>query len=83
MYKYAENKQSYSLTVSEFYEAHCNLGIYKQFGIQQDKFENILRYLQEDKNKLLKTDIVADLDNIHLSDDITSDNILEIIKNEI
>ena len=52
--------------------------IYKLFGISKDKLERILRGLQEDKEQILRVDLVADLDNIYLRDDLSSLDIVKI-----
>jgi len=80
LYKYAENKKRYDFTVSEFYNEGCDGGPYKLFGVSRDKFENILRWVQENKNEIVSVDLVAGLDNIRLRDDITSLNVLEMIE---
>lgn len=79
LYKYAENKKRHYFTVSEFYKEDCDGGPYKLFGISKEIFENTLRGVQENKNKLVRVDLVAGLDNIRLRDDIASLDVLEMI----
>lgn len=71
LYRYAISKNKYNLTVSEFYrEDNKDGGPYIIFGISKSSLENILRGLQENMKDLIRVDIVADLDNIYLSDSI-------------
>ena len=78
LYKLAEDKKRYDFTVSDFYEDSCGGGPYKLFGISRGKLEDILRYLQEEKNQTVRVDLAADLDNVFLREDITSMDILKI-----
>ena len=71
LYRYAIHKNQYHLTVSEFYQKENNYGgPYVIFGISRPALENLLRGLQETYGDLIKVDIVADLDNIYLSENI-------------
>lgn len=79
LYKLAEDKKRYDFTVSDFYEDSCEGGPYKLFGISREKLEDILRYLQEEKNQTVRVDLAADLDNVFLREDITSMDILKIL----
>lgn len=77
LYKAAEHIGRRDFTVSELYRKDFEGGPYKLFGISRDKLERILKGLQEDRNQILRVDLVADLDNIYLRDDLTS---LDIVK---
>ena len=79
LYCYAEQQQRYDLIVSEFYEEQCQKGHYKLFGISKEVFENTLRFLQEERNQVVRVDLQADLENIFLRDDIKSTDILTMI----
>ncbi|MDD4437039.1 MAG: phosphoadenosine phosphosulfate reductase family protein [Tissierellia bacterium] len=79
LYRYAENRKRYSLTVSEFYEEKQTEGIYRQFGVSKERFETLLRTLKEDKNRVLNADLNMGLDNINLREDITSMDILTLL----
>lgn len=79
LYKYAEHKKRYNFTVSEIYRKECDGGPYKQFGISKEKFENILRGLQENRNQIVKVDLTANLDNIFLREDVTSIEVLKLL----
>ncbi|MCM8783059.1 MAG: phosphoadenosine phosphosulfate reductase family protein [Candidatus Omnitrophica bacterium] len=71
LYRYAIAKNKYRFTVSELYrEDNKDGGPYLIFGISRPALENILRWLQENKRDLIRVDLVADLDNIHLCEDI-------------
>jgi phosphoadenosine phosphosulfate reductase len=82
IYRYAISKNKFNLTVSEFYrEDNKDGGPYLIFGISRPALENILRGLQENIKDLIKVDIIADLDNIYLSDSIKDyAQILDYIK---
>jgi 3'-phosphoadenosine 5'-phosphosulfate sulfotransferase (PAPS reductase)/FAD synthetase/ferredoxin len=79
LYRYAESKKRYALTVSELYDAKQTEGIYRQFGISRERFESILRTLKEDKNRVLNADLNMGLDNINLREDLSSMDILEML----
>jgi 3'-phosphoadenosine 5'-phosphosulfate sulfotransferase (PAPS reductase)/FAD synthetase/ferredoxin len=76
LYRYAESKKRYALTVSEFYDNKQTEGIYRQFGVSRERFETILRTLKEDKNRVLNADLNMGLDNINLREDLTAMDIL-------
>ena len=83
LYKYSEAKKRYDFTVSEFYKDSCDGGPYKLFGISREKFENVLRWAQENKNEMVQVDLTAGLDNIRLREDIDSKKILSmVVENE-
>ncbi len=71
------------LTVSEVYDSRFDGGPYKLFGIPRSKLERVLRRLQEDPERILKIDLVSDLDNIFLRDDLDSLQILRIAEARI
>lgn len=79
LYRYAESKKRYALTVSELYDEKQTEGIYRQFGISREHFETILRTLKEDKNRVLNADLNMGLDNINLREDLSSIEILEML----
>ena len=79
LYRYAENKKRYALTVSELYDTKHTEGIYRQFGVSRERFETLLRTLKEDKNRVLNADLNMGLDNINLREDLSSMNILEML----
>lgn len=79
LYRYAESKKRYALTVSEFYANKQTEGIFRQFGVSRERFETILRTLKEDKNRVLNADLNMGLDNINLREDLTAMDILTIL----
>ncbi|MDD4684801.1 MAG: phosphoadenosine phosphosulfate reductase family protein [Bacteroidales bacterium] len=79
LYKYAEKKNRYNLTVSELYKEDQKEGIYRQFGVSREVFEKHLRTLKEEKNRVLNADLNMGLDNINLRDDISSIDILKLL----
>lgn len=83
LYRYAESKNRRDLTISELYRDEQKEGPYRLFGISKGKLENILRYLQENKNGILKVDLVKGLDNIHLREDLNHIDVLELLSEEI
>lgn len=79
LYRYAEKTGRYSLTVSEFYNPDQKDGIVRQFGIGREPFEQILRSLEIDSNHVLRSDLKMGLDNITLRDDLTSEDIINLM----
>lgn len=75
LYRFAQDKGRYALTVSEFYQEDQKEGPYRLFGISREKFEHTLRWLQENKGEIVRVDLTADLDNIHLREDLTYEQI--------
>ena len=79
LYRYAESKKRYALTVSELYDTKQTEGVYRQFGVPRERFETILRTLKEDQNRVLNADLNMGLDNINLREDLTSIDILKML----
>lgn len=79
LYRYAEKTGRYSLTVSEFYAPEQTDGIVKQFGIERESFEQILRSLEQDANHVLRAELKMGLDNIILREDLKSDDIINLM----
>lgn len=79
IFRYAESKDTKSLTVSEFYAENQDEGIYRQFGIERPSFERILRTLQEERNHVLNVQLNLGLDNINLREDISSADIIKMM----
>lgn len=79
LYRYANSKNRYNLTVSELYAPEQKQGIYREFGVSKERFQNILRTLQENKNGIVKVDLVMGLDNISLREDLTYAEVLKLL----
>jgi 3'-phosphoadenosine 5'-phosphosulfate sulfotransferase (PAPS reductase)/FAD synthetase/ferredoxin len=79
LFKYAEKNNRYLMTVSEFYNEEQAEGIYRQFGISREVFEQNLRTLEQDKNHVLRAELKMGLDNIVLREDLTSLDILKLL----
>jgi phosphoadenosine phosphosulfate reductase len=79
LYRYANSKNRYNLTVAEFYAPEQKQGIYKEFGLSKDRFQNILRTLQENKHGIVRVDLVMGLDNISLREDLTYTEVLILL----
>lgn len=79
LYRYAEKNGRYSLTVSEFYNPDQTEGIVRQFGIEREDFEQILRSLEQEQNQVLRAELKMGLDNINLREDLTSGDIIKLM----
>lgn len=78
LYKLAENTSRRNFTITELFNEETRGGPYKIFGLPQEELEKTLRGLQERKERTLNVELAADLDNIHLRDDLTPKDILKI-----
>lgn len=83
LYKVAETIGRTDFTVSELYDENFNGGPYKLFGISRDKIERILLGLQADNEQILRVDLKADLDNIFLRRDLSSEEIIKIMSERV
>lgn len=79
LYKYAEETNSKSLRVSEFYATECLHGPYKEFGISKLVFEKALRTLNSMSNRVLVAELNMGLDHITLRDDLNSLSVLRLL----
>jgi 3'-phosphoadenosine 5'-phosphosulfate sulfotransferase (PAPS reductase)/FAD synthetase/ferredoxin len=79
LYRYAKENDRYNFTVSELYDEKQTRGIYKEFGLSKERFENILRGLQENKYKIVQVDLQMGLDNISLREDLTPLSVLNLL----
>lgn len=72
LYRYAIKRGYYDLTVHELYDEANKMygGPYVIFGIERQSLVRLLRGMQEQYKGLITVDLVADLDNIHLSSSI-------------
>jgi phosphoadenosine phosphosulfate reductase len=79
LYRYAESKKRYALTVSELYDTKQSEGIYRQFGVSREELESVLRVLKAENNRVLDANLNMGLDNINLREDLTSMDILKML----
>jgi len=79
LYRYSQYKNRFNFRVSEFYEQDQKMGIYREFGLTKEKFQNLLRTLQENKNGIVQVDLVMGLDNISLREDLTYQEVIKLI----
>ena len=79
LYKYAEAKNVRSIRVKDLYSEDNLCGIYKEFGIPKSDFEGILRSLNSDANRIITAELNMGLDNITLRDDISSEDVLDLM----
>lgn len=79
LYRYAERHGRYSFTMSELYNPDQKEGIVRQFGIERESLEQILRSLEQDINQVLRSELKMGLDNIILREDLTSEDIIRLL----
>jgi len=77
LYKLSSIYRRKDFTVSELYYKNFQGGPYRLFGTSRETVENILRTLQEEKDYLVRADLVADLDNIFLNENLNEIDILK------
>jgi phosphoadenosine phosphosulfate reductase len=81
LYRYAEITERYNLTVSELYENTAPEGPYKVFGIDRKTLEQVLPGLAEAvSSSWIRVELVADLDNISLSPEKSSKEVITLYK---
>ena len=79
LYRYAESKKRYTLTVSELYDVQQTECIYRQFGVSREELESILRVLTLETNRVIEANLNMGLDNINLREDLTSLDVLRLL----
>lgn len=79
-YKVKDDKSRNDFTVSELYDENFEGGPYKLFGISQSLLERTLRGLKQSNEDIIKADLVADLDNIFLTDNIQTNDLIKFKK---
>ena len=82
LYRYAEVKGIKSIRLSDLFSYENKQGVFREFGISKSAIEYLLRTLNSDKNRLVVAELNMGLDNITLRDDITSLDVLKLIKDE-
>lgn len=79
IYRFADNLGIKNLRVSDFYNNECQNGPLQLFGISRTRFEKSLRELNSDSKRVLIAELSMGLDHITLRDDISSENIVNIL----
>ena len=80
LFKLSEKKSRTDFTVSELYDEKIEGGPFKLFGVSQEKLEKILRGLEQSNLDVLNVNLAADLENIFLNEDISSEDIIRFKK---
>ena len=83
LYKLKEIKSRKDFTVTELYDENFEGGPYKIFGISESQLERILRGLQQSQDKIINVNLAADLDNLFLKDEIDTEDIIALKKQDI
>jgi len=78
IYRYAELKGRYELTLNELFEPSLEEGPYVLFGVDRESMRRLLRALSTAYPLLVRTDLVKDLDNIYIDSKVSS---LEVLAN--
>lgn len=79
IYRFADRIGTKSLRVSDFYDEDADCSTSKIFGLSQATFEKGLRSLNSEKNRVLIAELSMGLQHITLRDDLSSNNIVEIM----
>lgn len=74
LYKNAEINNMYELTVSDLYDRGY-MGVYNVFNMKKEIFLNALRGLTS--TEILSADLLGGLENIHLFNEFTAEDVLE------
>lgn len=72
IYKYSEQHNSKTLTISDFYREDVQEGIYVEFAIPKEYTKKSLRSLNSADNRVLIAELNMGLESITLRDDLTS-----------
>lgn len=85
LYVWAENTGRYTFTLSQMAEARNNpdtkgVDPVSIFGLNPDNFKNILQEIAIQFDKYLRVTFVADLDNVTLTPEVSSLDVLDLIK---
>ena len=71
LFKYAEAKGVRALRIADLFAADNDKGAYREFGIVRTTFEQLLRSLNSDENRVLVAELNMGLDSITLKDGLT------------
>ena len=80
IYKYAERKNILSLRVSDFYSTEATGGPAKEFAISRSAFEQNLRALNSNNDRVLVAELNMGLDSITLREDLTALSCIKVLK---
>ena len=80
LYRYAEDKDSYNLTVSGLL-GETESGPHALFGIDETTFTRCLRQIASDHSAFLSVELVKGLDNINLNPERASEDVLALALN--
>lgn len=76
IYKYAQKRNIRIVRVSDFYKDDISFGPYKEFGIPRVAFEDVLRTLNSNRDRVLIAELNMGLDNITLREDLNPISVL-------
>ena len=79
IYKYAERKNILSLRVSDFYSTEATGGPAKEFAISRSAFEQNLRALNSNNDRVLVAELNMGLDSITLREDLTALSCIKVL----
>lgn len=77
IYRYSENRNIKTLSVSDFYKDDVEEGVNVEFAYSIDMVKKNLRNLNSANNRILVAELNMGLDSISLRDDLTSLNVLK------
>jgi phosphoadenosine phosphosulfate reductase len=66
-YKYGEESAGYNFTLNQLLQSDSSLTPFKLIGITKTRLEKVLVSLQENKNRLIRVEFNANLDNVFLN----------------
>lgn len=79
IYRFAEQLNTKSLRVSDFYQDNLQNSPVALFALSKESLEKGLRTLNSENNRVLIAELSMGLQHITLRDDITSENIIQIM----
>lgn len=79
IYRFAEEIETKSLRVSDFYDADANNGPAKLFCLDRNALERVLRSINSDKNRCLTAELNMGLQHITLREDLSSNNLVKVM----
>ena len=79
VYRFAEEIDTKSLRVSDFYDSDANNGPAKLFCLDKNTLERGLRSINSDKNRCLTAELNMGLQHITLRDDLSTSNLVRVM----